>query len=278
MNRNIRYASILLLAFWSTAARGQSRTPAATSSICYPFDSREAAETFLRTARITKITSSKVGVTLPRKVELSDGSITHPALFKTIDDRKPGLTQMPNGAELDFKDSWKFEIAAYELDKILGLGMVPVTVERSYQGQRGSLQLWLDGCQIEGERLKKNLQPPDLDAWNHQMYKVRVFDNLVYNIDRNLGNLLISTDWKLFMIDHSRTFKNYDRLKSPKDITSFSISLMESLKTLTPDMLRVKCGKYVSGREIGMLLKRRDLLVKLFEEQKAARGNAVLYP
>ena len=70
---------------------------------------------------------------------------------------------------------------------------VPVTVERAYNGHRGSLQFWIDNCMTEGERIKKKLQPPSPIAWNQQMFKVRLFDNLVYSIDRNLGNLLITT-------------------------------------------------------------------------------------
>jgi hypothetical protein len=110
------------------------------------------------------------------------------------------------------------------------------------------------------------------------MYKVRIFDNLVYNIDRNLGNLLITPDWKIFMIDHSRTFKNVAMLKAPKDMTYFSRSLMDALKKLDQQQLVEHCGKYLSVYEIQSLLKRRDMIVALYGRQAADRGAAVTYP
>jgi hypothetical protein len=280
MNCNVRFGWFVLFILVSSAVYAQTGAPASASatSAHYPFNSRDDAEVFLRTAEITESSGTKVGITLPQKLILSDGKITQAALFKTIDEHKSGLTQLPTGTELDFKDSWKYEVAAYEIDKLLGLEMVPVTVERIHAGHKGSLQLWLDGCQVEGDRIRNNIRPPDMNSWNQQMYKVRVFDNLLYNIDRNLGNLLISADWKLFMIDHSRTFKSIDAIKSPKDLTYFSRSMIEKLKMLNQENLKEHCGKYISGMEISTLLKRRDRLVKFYEEQAAAKGDSIIYP
>jgi len=243
-----------------------------------PFVTREATEEFLRTAKIVKSKTLGTGVTLPLKLTLDDGKVQHFAIYKSIDERKPGLTQLAASAEVDFKDSWMFEVAGYELDKLLGLGMVPVTVERAYNGHRGSLQFWIDNCMTEGERIKKKLQPPSPIAWNQQMFKVRLFDNLAYNIDRNLGNLLITPDWKLYMIDHSRTFKSVAMLKSPKDLVSFSRSFMEALGKLDKETVAAHCGKYLTTFEIDTLLKRRDLLVELYNRHRAEKGEAGIFP
>ena len=118
---------------------------------------------------------------------------------------------MDRGVEIEFQDSWRTEVAAYELDKLIGLGMVPATIQRIYDGKQGSLQFWLDyeSSRVkmnEETRVKNKLTPPNPIDWNQQVAKVRLWDNLIYNTDRNLGNLLITEDWKIRLIDHSRTF------------------------------------------------------------------------
>jgi hypothetical protein len=258
-------------------APSQESTPAPLWN-CHPFASRADAENYLRTARVVAAKGTGIGITLPRKLTLDDGKLRHPALFKSIDERKPGLTQLQHGPEFDFKDSWRFEVAAYELDKLLSLDMVPVTVERLYNGQRGSLQFWVENCIMEGDRIKKKLQPPDPLAWNRQIWKVRIFDNLIHNIDRNLGNLLISTEWRCYMVDHSRSFKAVDFLKSPKDLTHFSRTLMASLSTLEAAAVQKACGKYLTGAEISSMLRRRDRILKVHEQRLAEQGSGIDYP
>jgi hypothetical protein len=156
--------------------------------------------------------------------------------------------------------------------------MVPVTVERMYSGRKGSLQFWVENCMMESDRLKKKIEPPDPMAWNRQIWKVRVFDNLIYNIDRNLGNLLISSEWRCFMVDHSRSFKSVDYLKSPKDLTHFSSALMASLTTLDAATVRKACGEYLNGVEIESMLRRRDKILKLYEQRLAELGSGIRYP
>jgi hypothetical protein len=240
------------------------------------FDTYEEAEDFLRTAQIVKSKGVPVGVTLPLEMTLEKDGRQESAVFKTIDERKSGLTQLKTGPEVDFKDSWKFEIAAYELNRMLNLDMIPPVVERTYRTQKGSLQLWIGGCMTELERSTKKIQPPGPMGWRQQMYKVRVFDNLIYNIDRNLGNLLITPDWQLIMIDHTRSFKSLDALKSPKDLTFFSISLMKSLEVLNAKDLKAKCGDYLTGFEISTLLKRRNRILAMY--RNVADTPGAVYP
>jgi hypothetical protein len=277
MNRSSRLLIALVLAFPVSAAELQ-KPAASPASLAQPFASREEIEEFLRTARIVKAKGTGIGITNPLKLTLDDGRLQHFGVFKSINERKPGATQLLASTEIDFKDSWMFEVAAYELDKLLGLDMVPVTVERIYNGHKGSLQFWIDNCIMEGDRLKRKLNPPDPTSWKQQIFKVRVFDNLVYNIDRNLGNLLITPEWKCYMIDHSRSFKNVDALKSPKDLTYFSRSLIEALQKLDEQSLKTSCEKYLTLFEVRTMLRRRDKIVQLYTSLLAEKGESIAYP
>ena len=238
----------------------------------------EAKEEALRRATVIKSKKLGTGITNPLKLTLRDGETEFYAVFKDVDVRKTGMTQLKGGPEIDFKDSWKFDVAAYELDKMLGLNMVPVTIERRYEGATGAVVWWIENAMTEGNRKEKGLEPPDPDAWNQAIYKIRLFDNLVYNIDRNLGNLLISPDWKVWMIDHSRCFKNMDKLKAQNDLGRFSLSFMNALKRLDESQVREHCGKYLTSFEIRSMMKRRDAIVQQFEKMRQKQGDSILYP
>lgn len=237
--------------------------------------SYQEIEEALRRTKIVKAKELGTGVTKPLKFTLHNGQFEFHACYKSVDERFPGLTRMKYGLEVDFKDSWRFEVAAYELDKLLGLGMVPTTVERNFEGKDGSVQFWIENAMTEKVRKEKQLEPPDPHRWNQQISKVRVFDNLIYNIDRNLGNMLITADWKIYMIDHSRSFKSLDVLKSPKDLKLFSRSMMEAIQKLDESLLSVHCGKYLSSIEIKTLLERRNLILQVYSKLKAAKGSVI---
>ena len=86
--------------------------------------------------------------------------------------------------------------------------MVPVCVEREVGGDRGAVDWWVDGVLMdEKARIAGNISPPDVAAWNRQMATIRLFDQLIYNMDRSQENLLITTTWKVWMIDHTRAFR-----------------------------------------------------------------------
>lgn len=267
---------VLLLLLVYALSFGQ--TVVTLSYVAYQFTTVQEIEEALRTAKIVKVKELGTGITNPQKFTLDNGKFQFAAVFKTIDERKRGLTKLATSVEMDFKDSWMFEVAAYELDKLLGLNMVPVTVERSYNGKKGSLQLWIENVMTERVRKEKNLSATDTVGWNRQIYKVRVFDNLIYNIDRNLGNLLIDANWKIYMIDHSRCFKNMDLLEHPKDLKLFSRSLMDGLRKLVEKKIQECCGKYLTKQEIKMMLKRRDQILALCDRLHTEKGDSIFYP
>jgi hypothetical protein len=253
-------------------------TALAAQEAAEPFQG-EAAEQFLLKARLVSMRNIPQGVTAPRRATLTLDGLTHDGAFKTIDESKSGYTQLQRGGEINFQDSWRTEIPAYEVDKIIGLGMVPATVERDLAGQHGSLQWWVASMMPEAERLKKKVAPPDTEAWNQQMFKVRLFDNLIYNTDRHLNNILITKDFQIRLIDHSRSFRPFNELRAPKDLTRFSRSLLEGLQKLDEKDLSARVGKHLTPFQIRAVIARRDALVALAKKQIGERGEAaVLYP
>jgi hypothetical protein len=241
----------------------------------------EEAEAFLQNAEVVEKKGIGVGITNPHRLTLSDGTRTLRGAWKTIDVFKHGITNFEGGGfELDFRDSYKFEIAAYELDKLLGFGMVPPTVERRIRQEKGSLQLWVEGCMTEHERREKKISPKDVEAWNQQMYKVRLFHQLIYNTDHNnVRNILLDPDFRIYVIDNSRAFRTHEQLMSEKDLSRFSRSLLDALRRLEPVSLAAKLGPWLGQPQIDALLKRRDRILALAEKRVAEKGEgAVLYP
>ena len=232
-------------------------------------------EEFLKTARIVVDKPAKKGITDTRRVTLTDGRVTHDANVQRIDEHKDVFEGQDGTKEFNFKDTYKFNIAAWKLARLLGLeDMMPPYVERRYQGQAASFSWYVDNDMMDEEqRIKKKIQTPDTNAWNQQMYVVRVFDQLIFNIDRNLGNLRIDKNWRLWMIDHTRSFRMLHTLRNPKNLMGCDRSLLERMKTLDEATLERELMPYLNREEIKAVLSRRDVIVKFFE----SKGESALY-
>jgi len=233
-------------------------------------------ESFLRSAKVVNTRNLNVGITNSQQLTMETPERKHDAHFQTIDEYKASF-QTAIGTEINFRDSWKYNVAAYRLDRLLELNMTLVSIERKIHGKSGSVTWWVDDVSMmEVDRHKKKIEPPDQEAWNCQMHIVRVFDQLIYNIDRNLQNLLITTDWKLWMIDHTRAFRLFHDLREPKNLTRCDRNLMERLKQLNLPQLTKAMKGYLNELEMKGLLARRDKIVALFE-QKSAQDHSVFY-
>jgi hypothetical protein len=244
-----------------------------------PTLTKEQIKQFLLTAKVVKSEQSKKGITNPWRLTLTDGTVTHDASFQAVDEHKTNFTMASGRTEMNFVDSYKYNIAAYALAELLGLDdMLPIYVERSWHGNSGSLSWWLPVKMDEAERHKQNLKPPHPDAWNNQMYKIRVLDELVYDSDPNLTNVVIGEDWKIWRVDFTRAFRLDKDLKDPKDIVRCDRHLFEKLKALDGNELTERTKPYLTKDEIKAVMARRGKIVEQFQKLIAEKGEKdVLY-
>jgi hypothetical protein len=251
-------------------SRQATAAPAAAKSA--PLSDADV-EQFLLKGEVTRSRGTGKGITGSLRATMTNGSLTHDAHIQTIDESKREF-RSDKGTEFNFRDSWTFNVAAYKIDRLLGLGMVPVSVERRWRSTPAAYTWWIDDVMMdEGERLKKKISPPDLARWNQQMQLVRLFDQLIANIDRNLGNLMIGNDWTIWAIDHTRAFRTQPQLKTPGNIARCDREVFARLKQLDKASLKEAVGGLLSSYEIDAILKRRDAIVTLIEQ----RGDAGLF-
>ncbi len=239
----------------------------------------EQKREFLLHAKIIEGERVGKGITNPYRLTLSDGKISHYGLFQSINERRTHK-ELSTGGEMNFVDSYLYNIAAYELAKLIGLdNMLPVTVLRKWQRKPGSLSWWLPVQMDEGERQKKKIHPPNLTEWNNSMFKVRVFTELIFDTDRsNPGNILIGNDFEVYMIDFSRAFRLYHHLKNPKNLVRCDRNLLEKLRALDAEEWKARAGDYLTSLELKGVMKRRDKIVEYLEKLIAEKGEyAVLY-
>jgi len=253
---------------------GQDTTTATTQS---PM-AVEEMERFLQSANIVATKSTKKGVTDAKRVTLSDGRITHDAQLQDVNIALPIFEVGPKNTEVDFKDTYRYNIAGYRLSRLLGLDNVPMSVERKVNGKPVAMTWWIDDVQLdEGSRQKAHTVGPNPSRTASQIHVLRVFDELIQNRDRNSGNLLWTADWKMWMIDHTRAFRLGKDLLKPQQLERIDRAMFEKMKGLTAPELTGAMDKSLTQREIDALLARRDAIVKLFDGKIAQRGEAAVF-
>ncbi len=269
-----RFAALFCVLATIPTAWGQELSPS-------PAEWTDAEkEVFLQTAEILSLENIPVGTTGSQRATLSDGSHTHDAQIQTIDVFRRGVTQLQGALVVNFKDSYKFNIAGYRLARLLDLNVVPVSVQRRVGRRQGAVTWWVDDVQmLELDRIKNGIDPPDIDAWNDQMSTCRIFTELIYNSDPNLGNFLITADWKLHLIDFTRAFRVIDSLREPANVTPrIDRRLFEGLRRLDKEQLEEVMDGMIDGNEIDSLLDRRDAILEILDAEITANGeSAVVY-
>ncbi len=219
-------------------------------------------------------------VTSPWRLTLRKGDVTHDALWKNAQGRMQG-----------YIEGWQYEICAYLLSRELGLDMVAPTIERRFHGDRGSLQYWISDCITLKEREEKKIKMPSYKVfgWNRDTYLQRFFDNLIANEDRHQNQILITKDWRMILIDHSRSFRSSGKFvkaliytekhpEGPKLMSELPRAIVDKVKTLTFEGIKAITGDYLTDDEIKAVLIRRDLILGEIDKLVKKNGEAnVLY-
>jgi len=257
--------------------------PAAAQFLPEEVAERAKWEDFLTTAEIVgqEQLKGEGAVTNPWKLTLKKDDLQHYALWKNI-----------NVMVGRYTDSWKWEVAAYRIDKLMDLNMVPPTMERRFQGDHGSIQIWADVEMTLKHKMEKNIKMPSYKIffWNRALYLQRFFDNLIGNEDRHQNNYLITKDWRLILIDHSRSFRTSKKFttellytekrpEGPMEMKELPRTLVDKLKALTAESVKAAVGEYLTDEEVKAVLLRRDLMLLEIDKliKKYGGEDKVLY-
>ena len=244
-----------------------------------PFADEDELLEFLRTAKIVSHRASEHGINRPLHVVLEQDGTTVRGAFRTVDK----LWQNERGPDGEwhvyYRDSYIYECAAYELSRILGLDQVPATVERRYRGDHGSLQVWVENARMEADIFVERTSPPDVGSWVRQQLRRKLFDALINNQDRNSGNTLVDADWRLWFIDHGRTFLAEPNPAMIADLRQTDRELVENLRAADRAEVQERIDPCLGPREIKSLLERWDAILAHFDEAIEEHGEAlVFYP
>lgn len=226
-------------------------------------DQRDAIEQWLREAPVERSEEIPVGVTKPTRVFFGGEGPARSAAWKPL---RPGVYS-------GFWESYKSEIAAYELDKALDLRMVPPTVERSIRGAKGAVIMWVEG--VKSWNIKNPIVAPDAMAWTREVVRMKMFDQLIGNIDRNAGNLLHDGDYHIILIDHSRAFTSTTDIKRISPPTRIDRELWAKMEALTLESLQAVLGNWIGKSEQKAILQRRDRMKRQIDDMVRERGEAV---
>jgi hypothetical protein len=247
-----------LAPYQSTPVYAQAATATAPESAKTWLGRHADIEEFLKTAEIVKMEQIPIGVTKPKRVYFAPGGLVESAAWK----------ELPPGIHRGFWDSYKADIAAYELDKLLGLDMVPPVVERRFKEELGAAVMWVKPTKMISEFTPAT--QPQGPAWDRQVRKMRMFVNLICDKDKNAGNILIDPAQNVILIDHTRAFI------SSKDLVfkmeRFDAELWEKFKKLSQADVEGAIGKWIGKNEIRAILERRDLMAKQIDNLVAKNG------
>ncbi|MBT3601608.1 hypothetical protein HN799_05620 [Candidatus Woesearchaeota archaeon] len=229
--------------------------------------SRAEIEHFLATAIVLEVEDIGVGVSNPWKVILARKGQKVPTIFKYLDQKKDAKTRFGSEVVEEYSDSYRHELAAYELDKLWDLNVLPVAVSRRVNGRSGVLREWADEVQAQ---YGHGQTPPNLEKMRDWRHVIWLFDFLISNMDRRTRNFLMRPDWTPILIDHSLAFTTYQ--KSVRPLYRFPKEFVDRLERVDEGDLRKAMAPYLGGKQIDALVARRQNVLELVAARVASVG------
>lgn len=266
----------LVLLAASVSARADNGGPVLMGADGKPLPTWSAGEIldFMRTAREISSKDLAEGITRAKKLRLKREDVEMNVIFHHIDRNERKVKHLPNGNTVMYlRDSYLSQTAAYDLSRLLGMNNVPPTILRRSDGLKGSVQVWIEEAMTEEGRQKKGLEPPNYSIWNQRYSDMRIFDNLINNIDRNQNNMLVDPQWNLWLIDHTRAFGRDRDLPYPEAVLRCSHELWQSLQDIDEGEIRRLMEPYLIAAEIEGLLERREKLMSLLRHRIEQDGE-----
>jgi len=245
-------------------------------------DSRDKdVERFLLVAEVVNVERIGAGITVPRKLTLElDGEVRN-AAFKSVDTEREEPERLePEEDDLSILDSCRHEVAAYRLDRLLGIDMVPVAVMRKIDDQTGAVVEWIQSDFDERQRRKMGVSPRDPRLLSNQQDVMKLFDALILNLHRDASSQLLTRgEWKLHIIDHSRAFRRGTVLprRFINDPASLPRSLLDSLEGLDAERLDRTLGELLTVDQIEALLQRRDKILAKIAADRKEYGDGIVF-
>lgn len=223
-------------------------------------------EDFMRNAPVVTIETLETGITNPKRVTQSRDGLNNDAIFK-YDDTDRGLQSRSfyKASRHNQSDRYVYDVAAYKLDRMLDLQMVPTAVIAKVEGDEGALSDWVENAINERDRLEQEV-PFGGFCKQYEQYRLRfVFDVLIHNDDRNLTNIVwTKNNFMLNFIDHSLAFRATKR--RPKQYAKVDLEVSDLLRSrllsLDEESLNRELRPYLHPRQIEGILARRDLILK----------------
>lgn len=259
----------------ATLALGKSEPLTQTA----PWGTGEDAEEekFLLEGEVVEVKELGDGITKPLRVTLRLGDRTGRAIFKDIDQEYArAVTDSVRLADTYFSDRWQNEVAAYRLDRLIGLRLVPPTVIRTINGKTGSLQHWVENAIKERDRVEQGIALTDPSRLHEASALMKAFDALIYNVDRNQRNVLIvEPGTTVALVDHSRSFRLQKNLPlGRKEKLPIPAGFAEQIMAPSEEAIRSALAGLLTKGQIDGVLARRKAIVKMAEEEKAEAGSA----
>jgi len=262
--RLLRPLPVGLAVAWALGLALQAQQPAAPPANAKIWVGRTAEiEQFIRTTPIVKMEDLSVGVTHPKKATLPPGGPVQYLAWKAI----------PPARYSGYWESYLSEIAAYELDKLLQLNMVPPTVEREYKNDKGAAVMWASPTRSFkefGGKGAPDAPPIYAAAWAKQIAQAKMFDNLINNLDPNLGNWLVDPSWNLILIDHTRAFTGGTTMIH--QMTHIDPDLWARMRALDEPTIQSTLGKWLVRGGAKTLIQRRDKMQQIIDALVKAQG------